>query len=183
MGQYCCKSKKREMTEKEKDALKQLEDMFKETKLEDYIEQTKFTSTFESYCSQNFDMKNLPKYLEDEASGVFNFDFILKIFLTSFLFKNLVYDKMKGPLISQRRKDLRDGENAKYKETFGKMEELEDKIFQSCLDRTKRHVQILEENFNKSLQKHIKVEENKKRLNKIEEVAHSHFMTAKSDMY
>lgn len=182
MGQYCCKSKKKEVTEKEKEALKQLEEMFKEKKLEDYIEQAQFNKTFENYCSTNFDMKNLPKYLEDEANGIFSFDFILKIFLTSFLFKNLVFDQLRKPLISERRKHLREAENNAYKETFNKMEEFEDKIFQSCLDRTKKHVQILEENFNKSLQKHIKSEENKKRLNKIEEVAHSHFMAAKSDM-
>ena len=43
--------------------------------VEDLIEKNGLTKMFETYCEKNFDLKNLPKYLEDE-SGIFSFDFL-----------------------------------------------------------------------------------------------------------
>ena len=44
---------------------------------------------------QNFELKNLGKYFENEASGTFSFDFIIKIFMAAFVFRHISFDKAK----------------------------------------------------------------------------------------
>lgn len=43
------------------------------------IEKHKLTNMFDQYMEQNFDLKNIMKYLEDENTGIFSFEFLLKV--------------------------------------------------------------------------------------------------------
>lgn len=70
-------------------------------------------------------MGNLPKYVEDEAKGIFNADFITHIFLGAFVWKDMCYDVASRPLISERRKFLREGDNEGYKQVLNKLDKLD----------------------------------------------------------
>lgn len=49
---------------------------------------------FKQYLDTNFELKNLEKYLMSEKGGFFNFDFIVKVFMASFTWKNIIFDHM-----------------------------------------------------------------------------------------
>ena len=76
------------------------------------IDQYNLNKLFQNFCKNHFDLKNLYKYLEDEDKGIFTFEFIQKIYLVSFVFKNLVLDVAKAPLISERRRYLRGNDHS-----------------------------------------------------------------------
>lgn len=138
------------------EALKQLTQMVEgKTDYRDVITEFNFTNLFNSYIKQNFDMQNLPKYLEDESLGIFNKEFITHIFLGAFVWKNMCFDYAKRPLVSERRKCLREGDNDGYKKIIAKMDELESEMFDCSLFAVKQKVEILERNYQKSVEKHM----------------------------
>ena len=92
-------------------------------------------------------MDNLPKYVEDEAKGIFNKDFVTHIFLGAFVWKYMCYDVALRPLISERRKLLREGDNEGYKKVIKKQEELDQEMWECCLFAMKKKVQIIEKNY------------------------------------
>jgi hypothetical protein len=95
----------------------------------------------------NFELKNLEKYLLIETGGIFTLDLIIKVFMASFVWKNIIFDHMQKPLIKERIKLLKEGDEQGYKDIICHLEELEDKVFQSCFIRVKNELQIVEQNF------------------------------------
>lgn len=60
-------------------------------------------------------MHNLMKYVENEEKGIFNFEFIQKLFFGAFYWKVLLHDKASHELIIERRKLLKVQDVAGYK--------------------------------------------------------------------
>ena len=77
----------------------------------------------------NFDMKDLAKYLLIEKGGIFNLDLIIKVFMASFVWKNIILDHMQKPLVQERINRIKTGEEAAYKVIINTLEELEQKVF------------------------------------------------------
>ena len=127
MGQYCCKSRKGQ----DKDVGEASADKPtpKPIEVKDYIHDMKLEEGFKQYCETNFDLKNREKYLIDEKLGLFSFECITKIFMASFVWKNIVMDKAQGPFLQQRRDLLRQGDDDGYKATIKTLEKLEESIF------------------------------------------------------
>jgi hypothetical protein len=68
-------------------------------------------------------MKNMPKYIDDDVSNTFSADFLQKVFMGAFVWKNMCHDVAKSDFIRQRRKALRAGENEEYKKIIKLMNE------------------------------------------------------------
>lgn len=66
-------------------------------------------------------MKNLVKYVQDENRGIFSCDFLLKIYLTSFVWKNILFDMAKKPFLAERRNCFKTKDNEGYKAAVKKM--------------------------------------------------------------
>ena len=95
MGQYCCRSKRAPKAEQQ--AKRQPETQLIEVK--DYIHVCKFESGFKQYLDTNFELKNMSKYLLIEQGGIFTLDLIIKVFMASFVWKNIIFDHMQRPII------------------------------------------------------------------------------------
>lgn len=137
MGQYCCKSKKGGTTEKKEEKKKP---EAKVVEVPDYIFDCKWNNGFKQYMEANFELNNLEKYLIVETGAIFTFDLITKVFMASFVWKNIIHDHMTKPLMQERIKKLREGDEDGYKKIIINMEELEDKVFQSCFLRVKNEL-------------------------------------------
>ena len=59
----------------------------------------------------------------------------------------MCYDVALRPLISERRKLLREGDNEGYKKVIKKQEELDQEMWECCLFAMKKKVQIIEKNY------------------------------------
>ena len=59
----------------------------------DYIELYKMEDAFKVWVSREFEMKNLVKYVEDEAKGLFSMDFLVKVFYTASYWSRVLTDK------------------------------------------------------------------------------------------
>ena len=145
----------------------------------DVITEYKMNHLFDAYMRQNFDMKNLPKYMEDEARGIFSRDFIIQIFLGAFVWKYMCVDFAKRPLVSERRKYLREGNNEGYKEVIKKMEKQEMEMWESCLFAVKKKVEILEKNYQNSVSKHLPKSQEGPLLEGLQKRAFGYFMQMK----
>jgi len=127
----CCKSsknsgdtkEKKEVSEDEmKKAMKQIDEMINgKQDYRDIITEFKLTRLFQSYCEQQIDLKNMPSYLEEDASNTFTADFVQRIFMGAFVWKNMCVDQAKNVFIKSRRKELREGNNNEYKKIIGLM--------------------------------------------------------------
>jgi hypothetical protein len=125
--------------------------------LKDYIFELKFEEGFKQYMNSNFDLKDLEKYVLDQKLGLFHFDCIIKIFMASFVWKNIIFDAAQAPYLKERLNFLRLGDQKAYKDVIHQLEELEEKVFQSCFIRVKETIKILEENFQRSMSLHMVV--------------------------
>jgi hypothetical protein len=76
MCEGLCKGKKEKTPEEKEKIEEQLNAMLGIKKIDDLIAQYNFEKNFANYMGTQFDMKNLPKYLEDENEGLFSFDFL-----------------------------------------------------------------------------------------------------------
>ena len=98
MGAYCCKSKKGDKNSEPfgsgftKDGEANQERPVVE--LKDFIFECKFENGFKQYMETNFELKNLEKYLLVEKGGIFTLDLIIKVFMASFVWKNIIYDHL-----------------------------------------------------------------------------------------
>ena len=182
MGQIltnCCKSKKplrNEDGSSPGDVNPEDKPKQETVELKDYIFELQLEEGFKGYIEANFDMKDKSKYLMDEKLGLFTFDCLIKVFMASFVWKNICMDKAQGPFLQQRREFLKKADDENYKMVIGQLEKLEESIFQSCLVRVKTTVQLLEQNFQRSMSIHLFTEENQKKLAQIENSAYSYFM-------
>ena len=147
MGNMCeslCKSKKAPKTQKSPEELKdfqnKLDQMLGIKKVEDLIQKNGLTKMFDQYVEQNFDLKNLPKYVEDDEGGIFTFDFLQKLFKCAFIFQNIIHDKTTTHLIKQRQEYLKNENTEGYKKIVKQMKEMEHPIFESTLAVTKEKV-------------------------------------------
>ena len=55
------------------------------------------------------------KYIENEEQGIFNFEFIQKLFFSAFYWKSLLHDRASKELVVERRKLLKAEDVAGYK--------------------------------------------------------------------
>ena len=69
----------------------------------DLIEKHKLTVFFDQYMEQNFDLKNIMKYLEDDNQGIFSFEFLLKVMLAAFVMMNFIAERGTMVMLAQRR--------------------------------------------------------------------------------
>lgn len=53
-------------------------------------------------------MKSKSKYIEDLDSGIFSFDFVQKVFMAAFVWKNILVDHVCKPIVITRRKHLKE---------------------------------------------------------------------------
>ena len=173
MGQYCCKSKKFK-PKLEEPAKPPIE-------VDDFIYRCKFESGFKDYIEANFETKNLEKYLMVEQGGIFSLDLVIKVFMASFVWKNIIFDHMQKPLLQERINMLKKKEEIRYKIIINDLEDLEEKVFQSCFIRVKAELKIVEENFQRSMSLHMVTEENRKKIQKIEDTAFNYFMNVKNN--
>ena len=128
---------------------KKLNELMGVKEVEDLIEKNGLTKMFNQYCEEHFELNNLPKYLEFD-SGIFSFDFLQKIFMTAFVFKCIIHDKTTTDLVKQRQEYLKAENSDGYKSIIKKMQDMEEKIFESTLEVTKKKVQIIPQNFTKT---------------------------------
>lgn len=86
MGNFlenCCKSKKKEKSEKASSQFDQMLEalqMKKPKGMLDYVEDYGMNEVFKSFVHKEFEMKNLVKYVEDDVKGIFSMDFLVKVF-------------------------------------------------------------------------------------------------------
>ena len=72
-------------------------------KLQDYIFECKFESGFKQYMETNFDLRNSEKYLMGgDQGGMMTLDLVIKVFMASFVWKNIIFDRLQGPVIQER---------------------------------------------------------------------------------
>ena len=141
-----------------------MDQLMGKTRTEDYIEKHGQTQQFKNYIKQNFDMKNISKYLVDEPSGLFSFEYLQKVYFVSFVWKNLLFDQMKVKLLMERRQCFKTNDNSGYRKAVKEMEKLEEKVFQSVMQKCKTETQILDKNFETTNKAFMKREECKKAI-------------------
>ena len=106
MGNVCkglCKGKPEKTPEEKEKFQEQLNAMLGIKKIDDLIQENNLEKNFLNYMGQNFDMKNPSKYLEDLDKGIFSFDFVQKVFMAAFVWKNILVDHVCKPIVSKRR--------------------------------------------------------------------------------
>lgn len=187
MGNACnglCKSKKgsKASPEEMEKFVKQLEKMTGVKKVEDLIQKEGLTKMFDQYVEQNFDMKNLTKYMEDEEGGIFTFDFLQKLFKCAYVFMYIIHDKTTRDLVKQRQEYLRNENTEGYKKIVKQMREMEMPILESTLAVTKEKVQIIDRNFQKTQQHHLRDPQKKKLFAQIQESSKQYFKNYKAQM-
>ena len=69
------------------------------------------------------------KYIEDEKSMLFTFEFLKKIFLASFLFKDFAMEKAGEALCKERRECLKQENNEGYKRVLSSIADKEEEVF------------------------------------------------------
>lgn len=139
----------------------------KKKNIPNLIEKHNCTLLFNQYMEQNFDLKNIMKYLEDENSGIFTFEFLLKVMQAAFVMMEFVAERGTIVMLAQRRQALRNQDYDKYKVHMKEMDAFSQDAFESCLDQVKQKVQIIESNFQKTYAHHTqknKGEEKAKQL-------------------
>ena len=109
-------------------------------KIEDLIQKNGLEKNFNTYMSQQFDMKNPSKYIEDLDSQIFSFDFVQKVFMAAFVWKNILVDHVCKPIVVKRRKHLKDSEDKNYRESINHIKAFEEKAWESALDKVKKTV-------------------------------------------
>tara|TARA_B110000285_G_C14923844_1_gene513943 strand:+ start:154 stop:411 length:258 start_codon:yes stop_codon:yes gene_type:complete len=85
-------------------------------------------------------MKNPSKYLEDLDKGIFSFEFVQKVFMAAFVWKNILVDHVCKPIVFKRRKHLKDGDDKEYRECMNHIKAFEEKAFESALDKVKKTI-------------------------------------------
>ena len=119
MGNLCenlCKGKKEKTPEEQEEMNEKLNALLGIKKVDDLIVELNLEKNFLNYCNTQFDMKNLPKYMEDESEGLFSFDFVQKIFMAAFVWKKIIADQACKSLVSKRRVHLKNNDYKEYKD-------------------------------------------------------------------
>tara|TARA_B110000305_G_scaffold204097_1_gene233471 strand:+ start:60 stop:317 length:258 start_codon:yes stop_codon:yes gene_type:complete len=83
---------------------------------------------------QNFDLKNIMKYLEDENQGIFSFEFLLKVMQAAFVMMYFIAERGTIVMLAQRRQALRTQDYDKFKVHHKEMEAFAQDAFESALD-------------------------------------------------
>ena len=97
--------------------------------------------------AENFELGNLGKYIENEDKQILKFDFILKIFVAAFFWKNLIAEIESKPISKERREMLRNKNTEGYKNKLNQIVELENTVFDSCLRKVISKLEILDSTF------------------------------------
>mmetsp|Transcript_11065 Transcript_11065/g.16819 ORF Transcript_11065/g.16819 Transcript_11065/m.16819 type:complete len:97 (+) Transcript_11065:135-425(+) len=93
---------------------------------------------FENYMKKNFELKNMMKYIENEQQMIFSFEFLQKMFMASFLFKNFIMERHSLPQLKQRREYLKEGNTEGYKKVLSTLADMEEEAFQVVFKRVKQ---------------------------------------------
>ena len=133
----CCKKRVKTPEELEKEKAKHdearimLNKLIGKEEVEDLIVKFKQPKQFADYCKTNFDMKNLMKYMEnpDSNDGVFTLEFLQKMYHTALLWKAIIYDQAKNPLMAQRRECFKKKDNKGFKKCCAELEKMKETCF------------------------------------------------------
>ena len=68
-------------------------------------------------------MKDLQKYVKISKYGIYTFDFLLKVFMTANVWKIIVYQEAKVPLLALRRNCFKAKDENGFKDCLRKMSE------------------------------------------------------------
>ena len=127
-------------------------------------------------------MKNPQKYIEDLDSGIFSFDFVQKVFMAAFVWKNILVDHICKPIVVTRRKHLKDKDDKEYRKCIEHIKSFEDRAWESALDKVKKTVQILETNWQKTFNHHKSDPKKNEALGQVEPRANDYFRNYKANI-